>query len=63
MLSRIHFTLINLYFLNFKSEKIISYFLWYFFEDQKDYVVEMQKKKRKIIMIMTSQTNIHTKMK
>ena len=63
MLSRIHFTLINLYFLIFKSEKIISYFLWYFFEDQKDYVVEMQKEKRKIIMIMTSQTNLHTKMK
>ena len=63
MLSRIHFTLINLYFLIFKSEKIISYFLWYFFEDQKDYVVEMQKEKRKIIMIMTSQTNLHTKIK
>jgi len=63
MLSRIRFTFINLYFLIFKTEKIISYFLWYYFEDQKDYVAEMQKKKRKIIMIMTSQTNLYTKMK
>lgn len=47
MLSRIRFTFINLYFLIFKTEKIISYFLWYYFEDQKDYVAEMQKKKKK----------------
>lgn len=63
MLSKIHFTLINLYFIIFKTEKIISYFLWYYFDDQKDYVVEMQKEKRKNIMIMTSQTNLYTKMK
>ena len=63
MLSSIRFTFINLYFLIFKTEKIISYFLWYYFEDQKDYVAEMQKKKRKIIMITTSQTNLYTKMK
>ena len=64
MLSRIRFTFINLYFLIFKTEKIISYCLWYYFEDQKDYVAEMQKKKKwKILMIMTSQTNLYTKMK
>ena len=63
MLSKIHFTLINLYFIIFKTEKIISYFLWYYFDDKKDYVVEMQKEKRKNIMIMTSQTNLYTKMK
>ena len=63
MLSKIHFTLINLYFIIFKTEKIISYFLWYYFDDQKDYVVEIQKEKRKNIMIMTSQTNLYTKMK
>lgn len=63
MLSKIHFTLIYLYFIIFKTEKIISYFLWYYFDDQKDYVVEIQKEKRKNIMIMTSQTNLYTKMK
>ena len=60
MLSRIHFTFINLYFLIFKTEKIISYCLWYYFEDQKDYVAEMQKKKNEKFLWLWHHKLIYT---
>ena len=60
MLSRIRFTFINLYFLIFKTEKIISYFLWYYFEDQKDYVAEMQKKKKEKLLWLWHHKLIYT---